>query len=47
MPDHNDYHAFNSTKGGGSGGGCFSWKVILILAAIYTILTIIGQYKYG
>ena len=43
----NDYHAFNSTKGDGSGGdgGCFPWKTIIILAVIYEILTLIGKYS--
>ena len=48
VTDMGDYHAFNSTKGSGSGGGgCLPWKTILILAIIYGILTLIGQCKYG
>lgn len=43
----NDYHAFNSTKGdsSGGGGGCFTWKMIIVLAVIYEILTLIGKYS--
>ncbi len=48
MPDMNDFHAFKSTSTGnsGGGGGCFPWKTILVVAIIYEILTLIGQFKY-
>ena len=46
MPNSNDYHAFNSTTGGGNSGGggsgC-SWRVIIWIAVIVELLTLLGR----
>ena len=42
-----DYHAFKSTSGGSGGGGGCSFRVIIIIAVIFELLTLLGQCHYG
>ena len=43
MPDLNDFHAFESTTGGSSGGGGCSGTIFLWILVVVGIIELIGK----